>query len=227
MEIVPGVHQVDGIGSVVNVFLVARPDGRILIDTGLALAARGVLKYLDRLSEAPSHVAAILITHGDLDHIGALHRIKQATGAQVVAHKDEAALVEGRELRKPTQPGLAQRVMDRVTRALFPIKPTHVDWPVVDGDEVFGLRVVHAPGHSPGSACYLLEKERVLFAGDALAHFGGRLSLPMKAYTTDMVQAARSVKAIAQLDFDVCCFGHGPSLAGNAQAAIREFADSL
>jgi len=179
------------------------------------------------MSQPPPSVAAILITHGDLDHIGALQRLKQATGAQVVAHKDEVALVEGREQRKPVSPGPVQRIMGWATRQLLPVKPTHVDRAVTDGDEVFGLRVVHAPGHSPGSACYLLKKERVLFAGDTMSRFAGKLSLPMKAYTTDMAQAARSVKAIAQLDFDVCCFGHGPSIIGNAQAAVRDFADTL
>lgn len=227
MELVPGVHRVDGIGPVANVFLVSQPDGAVLIDAGTRFAAGGILRYLEQQGYAPEAVKAILVTHGDLDHIGGLHAVKEKTGAEVICHRLEAPIVEGREQRKPARGGLAQRVMAFFTRALMPVKPTKVDRPVEGGETVFGFRVVHTPGHSPGSASYLLPEKRVLFVGDAMGNFGNSLSLPFRAYTTDMERANRSVKSIAELDFDVCCFGHGPSIVGGAQAAVREFASKL
>ncbi len=226
MELVPSVHQVDGVGPV-NVFLIAQPEGPILVDAGTVFTARRILRYIQRQGHAPADLQAVLVTHGDLDHIGGLHTIKRLTGAAVVAHEAEVPIVEGREQRRPTQPNLVQRIVAPLFSRLMSAKPTDVDRAVADGDSIFGLRVVHAPGHSPGSTCYLLEDKGVLFVGDALMNFDDRLSLPVKAYTTDMEQAVRSIKAIAQLDFDTCCFGHGPSIVGGAQAVLREFADRL
>jgi glyoxylase-like metal-dependent hydrolase (beta-lactamase superfamily II) len=73
----------------------------------------------------------------------------------------------------------------------------------------------------------MLEEQGVLFAGDAMTHFGGKLGLPLKAYTPDMAMAMESIRAIANLPFDICCFGHGPAVVGGAQAAVREFASQL
>ncbi len=204
-----------------------QPKGPILVDAGPAFAAQRILRYIQRQGYAPADLQAVLITHGDADHIGGLRTIKQRTNAVVVAHEAEVPIVEGREQRRPTQASLLQRLAAPVVGLLMPTSSARVERPVADGDSVFGLTVVHAPGHSPGSVCYLLEERGVLFAGDAMMNSGGRLSLPMKAYTTDMAQAARSVKALAQLDFDTCCFGHGPSIVGGAQAAVHQFADGL
>ncbi len=227
MEIAPNVHQIEGIPPVSNAYLIVGEDGLLLVDTGIAWAARGVLRYIRRLGFDPSAVKAIFITHGDGDHIGGLHAIARETGASVVAHRAEVPLVEGRDVRRPTAPSSADRLMAPLVRLVMPSKPVAVSHPVGDGDSAFGLTVIHAPGHSPGSACYLLPAQKVLFAGDALTHWGGHLALPMKAYTTDMAEAVRSIQRLAQHDFEVCCFGHGPAITSDARAAIADFAARL
>ncbi|MBC7257641.1 MAG: MBL fold metallo-hydrolase [Chloroflexi bacterium] len=227
MEIAPNVHQIEGIPPVSNAYLVIANDGLILIDTGIAWAAKGVLAYIRRLGFEPSAVKAIFITHGDGDHIGGLHALVRQTGAAVVAHQAEVALVEGREVRRPTNPSWADRLTAPIVRVFMPSRPTPVSHPVADGDSVFGLEVIHTPGHSPGSACYRLPAQGVLFVGDAMTHFGGRLALPLKSYTTDMAQAIQSIQRIAQCEFDVCGFGHGPALLHDARAVVADFAARL
>lgn len=227
MEIAPSVHQVDGIPFISNVYLIIGEDGLVLIDSGVAWAAKGVLRYIRRLGFDPTAVKAVLITHGDADHIGGLHAIARATGAAVVAHQAEVDLVTGRQARRPTSARFLDYAMEPLVRLIMPFRPVAVSHATSDGESVFGLEVIHAPGHSPGSACYLLPAQKVLFAGDALTHWGGRLALPMRAYTTDMAQAIASVKRLAQREFAVCAFGHGPAILNNAQAAIAAFAASL
>lgn len=224
MEIAPNVHQVEGIPPISNVYLIVGEDGLLLIDAGVAWAAKGVLRYIRRLGFAPPAVKAIFITHGDSDHTGGLHALARETGAAVVAHHAEVGLIDGREKRRPTSTHILDHLMAPIVRLVMPSKAVAVSHPVADGDTAFGLKVIHTPGHSLGSACYLLPEQKVLFAGDALTHWGGRLALPMKAYTTDMAQAIRSVQRIAQLPFTTCGFGHGPAIVGNAQAVIAEFA---
>jgi glyoxylase-like metal-dependent hydrolase (beta-lactamase superfamily II) len=227
MELVPGVRVIEGILPVANVFLVVQPDGLLLVDTGVAMAARGIMRYIRRIGFEPSALKAIFVTHGDSDHIGALHALQEQTGAETIAHEAEVALVEGREQRKAVNPSPFMRIARPLFDLLSPARPARVTRAVSDGDIVHGLRVVHVPGHSAGSVCYLLENRGVLFAGDAMTHFGGKIGLPMKAYTPDMALAKESIRAIAQLSFDTCCFGHGPAIIGNAQAAIQEFANRL
>lgn len=227
MEIAPNVHLVEGVLPVSNVYLVVGSEGLVLIDSGVAWTARAPIRYIQRLGFEPSALKAVFITHGDPDHTGGLRAIVRETGAAVVAHQAEVGLVDRTEKRRPTSPDFLDRLMAPFVGLLMPSKPVAVSRPVADGDSLFGLEVIHTPGHSPGSACYLLREQKVLFAGDTMTHWGRRLGLPMKAYTTDMVLAIQSVKRIAQYDFEVCCFGHGPAITKDARVAIADFAARL
>ena len=88
-----------------------------------------------------TRVKAVLITHNHQDHLAGLKEIINATGAPVQAHSQDAA-------------GL-------------PVSPSAL---VKDGDTVTAgtieLKVVHTPGHTPGSVCYLVGNH--LFSGDTL-----------------------------------------------------------
>jgi hydroxyacylglutathione hydrolase len=89
-----------------------------------------------------TQVKAILITHRHHDHIEGIDDIVAATGAPVAAHEED-----GPALPRPP---------DRLLR---------------DGDLVTAgtieVRVLHTPGHTPGSACYLAAG-KLLFSGDTL-----------------------------------------------------------
>lgn len=97
-------------------------------------------------------VRAILLTHAHDDHIKAVHDVAKAVDAQVYLHSDDMMLWE----------------------RVFPtFDPDH---DVSDGDvfEVAGtsLEAIHTPGHSPGSTCYYLKDQGVVFTGDTLFHGG-------------------------------------------------------
>jgi glyoxylase-like metal-dependent hydrolase (beta-lactamase superfamily II) len=104
-----------------------------------------------------------------------------------------------------------------------------VDVLLNDGDELpmlGGIRILHTPGHTPGSICLFLPQERLVIAGDVLAN-RFRLSLPSKAYTVDMGEEIQSIQGVAGLDFDAICFGHGPPIISNARPAVVDFANKL
>jgi len=86
-------------------------------------------------------------------------------------------------------------------------------------------RVVHAPGHTSGSAALLLEGRRVLLTGDVLATHNpltgrdGPQIMP-SGLNRDTPQALRSLDALAQVPADVLLPGHGdPWTEGAAEAA--------
>lgn len=127
-----------------------------LVDAGNDTAGEAILAELSRRQLGPEAVSAIFITHGHPDHIGA---VPLFPNAQVMALDAEAALVEGREgARGP------------LTR-LFPVQATGITVTrrLKDGDVVtigdVPIRVYAVPGHTAGSAAYLVDG--VLFLGDS------------------------------------------------------------
>jgi glyoxylase-like metal-dependent hydrolase (beta-lactamase superfamily II) len=183
---------------------------------------------LESLGYPPDAVDQIWLTHGDIDHMGSVAALKAGSGASVVAHRDDAALVEGRAERGlgPTPiSGAGQRIFNWTIRRLF--RPAVVDEPVEEGDQLGEWQVVHVPGHTPGSACFYHEGRGIAIVGDALNHRRGRLGAPPHLFTPDMAQAQASIKKIAALDLEVVCFGHGPPLLVNARQRVQALAESL
>lgn len=140
-----------------SVGVVPTRDGwAILIDAGGDDAGEAILRELNEMGLSPSAVAAILLTHGHSDHTAAVARFPSA---QVMALGTEVPLVEGRA-----------GALGPVTR-LLPVNPTGISVASVlrDGDVVTlggtRIRVYAVPGHTAGSAAYLVEG--VLFLGDS------------------------------------------------------------
>ena len=102
---------------------------------------------------------------------------------------------------------------------------TPVDLLVGDGDILpfsRAVRVFHTPGHSPGSLCYLLERDGVLFTGDTLFSDGRRVARSAPFPKSDRSLYRQSVERMSDLEFDVLCGGHGRALKASGSAAVRE-----
>ncbi len=119
-----------------------------------------------RLDKLGATVRAIVHTHTHIDHVGATAELQRATSAPARIHEGDAFLygilpVQAELLGMRTAPGRAE--LDTF----------------LQDDEVLrvgslGLRVIHTPGHTPGSCCFSLradgaaDEEGVVFAGDTL-----------------------------------------------------------
>lgn len=114
-------------------------------------------------------IAAILLTHGHFDHIGAVRPLMEAGVPRLVMHPLDAPMLSDPELNA----GLSLMNV-RVTAP----PPTDL---VRDGESFSAagltLEVLHTPGHTPGSVCYRIGQD--LFTGDTLFHHGwGRTDFP-------------------------------------------------
>jgi len=228
MEIVPGVHQIEGL-TMANVFLIVGQSITI-IDAGTKQAGKKILHYIERIGRSPNDVERIVLTHHHFDHVGSLARLRQATGAQSAAHSLDALVIEGKESPQPFNLPPVQRLLFAFPNMLMKPSPVRVDVRLADGevlDVLGGLQVVHTPGHTPGSISLWLKEKGVIFVGDAIVNQADNLTGASEAFSLDMAEANRSVHKIAALDFEVCCFSHGTVIRSGADKRIRELAKTL
>jgi hydroxyacylglutathione hydrolase len=120
---------------------------------------------------ASFQVEAVLLTHAHFDHIGGVDKVRERFGCPVYLHSAEKDW-----LSDPVKNGSL-----RWPEATPPIAGNPPDHLLAHGDELPLLgdtfRVLHTPGHSPGSVGFLCGD--LLFAGDALFRRGvGRTDLP-------------------------------------------------
>jgi glyoxylase-like metal-dependent hydrolase (beta-lactamase superfamily II) len=229
MEVASGLHWVDSIWDT-KVYLLIDGDRPVVIDAAMPGRSGAVWRHLDGLGYEPEVVSEIWLTHGDIDHMGSVAALKARSRAKVVAHRADAPLVDGtarRELGPLPLSGTYQGIYDMAVRYLFRYQPAAVDCPVEEGDTLGDWQVIHTPGHTAGSISFYHPERKIIIVGDALNHRRGRLGAPPPIFTPDMAKAHASIQKIAGLDFEVCCFGHGPPLKGNAAQRVRAFAESL
>ncbi|MDD5397572.1 MAG: MBL fold metallo-hydrolase [Dehalococcoidia bacterium] len=229
-EVIPGIFQLSrwwdqaDLGS--NVYLIDAGGELALVDAGFKGKELLIVERVRDLGYSASRIASIIITHHHTDHTGGLAGLLEITGARVIAHAADAAYIDGRL----PQPGPSRpRWLSRAARPfqhLLATRPVKVDIEVADGDELplaGGIRILHAPGHTPGSICILLRRNGVVFTGDLLAQRFG-LKWPSIPFTVDVEQLRRSVKKLAGHEFESACFGHGSPIKVDAGRRIRRFA---
>jgi glyoxylase-like metal-dependent hydrolase (beta-lactamase superfamily II) len=232
IQIVAGVYLLSGfLGAGVwgaNVYLLVGDD-LTLVDAGFFGRADRMLEQIEELGYSSSAINRIIITHHHADHIGSLAALKRATKAEVIAHPADAPYIDGRLPQPgPARPQWLSKLLARFSW-LWATEPVVVDMQVNDGDELpilGGIKILHTPGHTPGSICLYLRSQKLLIAGDLLAHRFG-LRLPARGFTVNITQEIQSINRIASLEFDIICFGHGSPIMHQAHQAVADFADRL
>ncbi len=172
-------------------------------------------RILEAVHELGATVTAILLTHAHLDHVLGVAGVAEATGAPVLLHPADLPLYsavaeQGRAFMIPAEPG-----------------------PPPDGELAAGqivdvgsirLRVLHTPGHSPGSVSFLLDGagRGLVFPGDALFARGiGRTDLPGGDYRTLMTSIRSELLALDPTTRVIP--GHGPETTIGEEARFNPF----
>jgi len=223
MEIIPGIHQVDGVNG--NAYILDR-DSLTVIDTGIPGSGKKILSYIrDTLHRDPAEITTVIITHFHTDHVGGIPALKaSAPGLKVAAHAGDAGYISGEE-PLPRHPGINGLILKIFTSVMSTREA--VDIVLSDGDRIAGLLCVHLPGHSPGSIGLLDETTGTLFCGDLLRFDGRTLSEGPAGFTMDLAASRDSIRKIAALSYEILLVGHGTPLRPGASARVREFAGSL
>ncbi len=169
---------------------------------------------LQKVSDLGLDIKLIVLTHGHIDHVGALKDIKEATGAEVAIHIDDAKSLSGWRglLKSVLVPGLSYPVPPSPDRLLG-------DGDSLDADDLH-FEVLHTPGHTPGCICLL--GEGVVFSGDTLFNYGiGRTDLPGGDYN-QLIESIRT-RLMVLPDDTVVYPGHGPETTIGAERSGNPF----
>jgi glyoxylase-like metal-dependent hydrolase (beta-lactamase superfamily II) len=176
-----------------SVYLVDGGREMVLIDAGAGEGYELIVDNIRSLGLRPEKLKAVIATHSHIDHIGALRQFREEFGVQVVAHGLDREAIEtgtgsGAEYYGVSYQPCKVDVILRGTEETVPCG--HHD-----------LKVIHIPGHTPGSiAVYLDVGTRVLFGQDVHGPYF------LKGSNTE--QAKISLRRLADLDADVLCEGH-------------------
>lgn len=203
----------------INTYLVREADGFTLVDTGFG----GGPAILAAAQQLGAPIQRIVLTHVHGDHVGSLDVLHKALPTvPVLLSAREARLLAGDRTFDPSE---AQAKL----RGSFLNVKTRPTATLADGDEIGSLRVISAPGHTPGHIALLDQRDGSLIAGDAFQTRAGlavagvvRWLFPLPALATwhlpTALASARRLRALAPTCLAV---GHGAVLA-DPLAALDE-----
>ena len=144
-----------------------------LVDAGLSMGTARILELAAERYGSDSRPAAIILTHGHFDHVGALEPLLAVWDVPVYAHPLELPFLTGKADYPPPDPTVGGGLLARLS-PLFPKRgldlgdqvkplPTNGDVPGMPG-----WRWIHTPGHAPGHISLFRAADRFLIAGDAV-----------------------------------------------------------
>jgi glyoxylase-like metal-dependent hydrolase (beta-lactamase superfamily II) len=213
MKIIDNVYVVPGVRG--HAYLVVDADGLTLIDTGLPGSHKQILDYIAGLGKSARDLKRIILTHADLDHVGGLTPLHQASGARTYASQIEAdAIAAGKPSRPIRARGfIMRRLMFAVFGPFMKPKPFQVDEILTDGQvlpALGGLRVVDTAGHTPGHVSLYAPAVGVLFCGDSMVTEENVIHGSRPGLTWDDARAREAERKQAALGARIVCSGHGP-----------------
>lgn len=151
---------------------------------------------ISQLRESGLTLKKILLTHGHIDHTGAVYDLAEKTGCEVYIHSADITKLYDADLSLSNYLGIPLKLY-KDAKALS-------DGDIIIQDEI-KFEVISTPGHTSGSVCYI--SGDVMFSGDTLFYRSvGR---------TDMVDGdsetlIKSLKRLKEIDYDYTVYsGHG------------------
>lgn len=215
-----------------NLWWIRGRDHDVLVDTGL-----GIASLREHVPEVLEHDTLAVLSHTHLDHTGGAHEANRvavhALEADAVVSPPAASLDPHTELELlglalPGPGQLPESLLEALPApgydpAAYAVRPAAVTRALVDGDVIDlgdrALRVVHAPGHTPGSIVLLDEDLHWLYTGDVL--YDGTLF--DQTYGADIASYVETMRRLFALDVTQVHPGHDESFDDDR---MRELVDT-
>jgi glyoxylase-like metal-dependent hydrolase (beta-lactamase superfamily II) len=233
MRLAPGLHRIGS--DYVNCYLVEDAADVTVIDAGLPGHLRELEAELTQMGRSLDDIRGVVLTHGDTDHIGFAERLRQQRGVAVHVHELDAARARG-EVKKPNsgwgpikvRPLLgflwysARRGGLRTRPVAEVVTFAHSATLDLPGSP----RIIHLPGHTPGSVAVHVPAVGAVFVGDAMTTrdvLTGERGPRPAPFTLQPQEATASIARLEDVDATWVLPGHGPPWDGGIPGAIREY----
>ncbi|KAB1193791.1 MBL fold metallo-hydrolase [Haloferax sp. MBLA0076] len=240
MNTIRGQHVAEGVTRFgtkrINWYVVEEDGALTIIDAGLPGHWDLLIEGIDALGYTLADIEAVLVTHGDLDHIGFAEWLRKASGASVWIHPADVkrANTMSRSLppvdflknlwRPPTMAYFVEVVRSGVGSV-----PPLTEFEVFENGDQLDVpghpTVIHVPGHTAGSSAFYLPDRGVLFCGDALMTLNVRTGeqtnptvLPPIHY--DAEKAWASIRKFESCGEVVLLSGHGEPWSGDMAGIV-------
>jgi len=184
--------------------------GNNVIDSGTGFNFTRLMYFFSMMRKPMNSVEWVINTHGHFDHVGGNGYF---LNAKVAIHELDAPIIEKADVE--------MAVADFFDGKMHPRK---VDMKFRDGQAVQGLKVIHTPGHTPGSVCLYDEKRKILFSGDTVFADGvGRTDMP----GGNEEQLKKSLQKLKGLDIKALLPGHGLPVMQNVKLALDKINENF
>lgn len=217
-----GVWWIDGTG--VNAYLLESAGGLTLVDAGMAFDADRIAAAIHDAGYGLADLDRILLTHYDIDHVGALGRLDTTAPIHIGAADAPLLLGEKRPGWRSIK-GFTQFVAAPFCPAVRDDRVRLVE----DGDRIGGFEAFHTPGHTPGHTAYVHESRDAAFLGDLVVEWKGAFRPVPWPLCYDRAESEESIARIAERapDFEAAGTGHGTPFERGGRERLEELADTL
>ena len=237
--------------KIVNSYIIrdSGSDTWVIVDAGMSPGhAKKIFSVAESIFGTNARPAAIVLTHGHFDHVGALEKLLERWNVPVFAHELELPFLDGRSDYPPPDPTVGGGLMARMS-PLFSRQGRDME----DRVQVLprggvvphlsGWQWLHTPGHTAGHISLFKDEDRTLIAGDAFVTVKNEsllavllrkkmVSRPPAYFTTNWEQARNSIDELASLRPQIAATGHGIPMYGDAlrrelDLLVQEFDDVM
>ncbi len=199
-----------GIGISCNSYAIRTDEGIILIDGGLQPEIKAIERQLKLFGMSLDELRLLVATHCHFDHYETFNELRNISGAEVLAHTNDAEVLEAGDYRTGWH-----------VRGVFGLRPVppvpvRVDRRLEDGEEIMlggvRLEVIHTPGHTAGCICLYttIAGRKVLFSGDVVMPVrpqGGKIGWTGSP-TLDVETYRQTLRRLSSLEVDWLLAGH-------------------
>jgi glyoxylase-like metal-dependent hydrolase (beta-lactamase superfamily II) len=232
MQLATALHRL-GSSSLINSYLIEDAGAITIVDAGLPGHWNDLTPELEWMGRSLDDVKALILTHGDVDHVGFAERLRRERGVPVFVGSADAAEARG-EVPKPAAPRDPMRLRPLAGFLLYGI--THgglrrkalTEVREIPGGSTLDVPgapvVVPVPGHTPGSVAYRVPSVDAIFMGDAMTTRSvttGIVGPDLGPFTVDPDAALASLRALDGLSASWVLPGHGDPWTGGLPEALR------
>jgi glyoxylase-like metal-dependent hydrolase (beta-lactamase superfamily II) len=234
-EVAAGIHRLTN--GVANFYVIAESGKLVLVDAGAPKDWSLFGQLVRELGRDLGDLDAVLLTHAHTDHTGFAEQARATTGARVWVHEDDVQMAQtgkvgprdGKTSSYLLHAAFWHTALVLSRRGATKIIPVKEVSGFGDGQrlDIPGKpRVVHAPGHTDGSAAILLEDRGILFTGDVLCThnaYTGRTGpqIMPSGLNADTQRALSSLANLDGINAGMLLPGHGEPWTDGVADAVR------